>query len=499
MVCVPKRASLKEVLEHFLKFRYQVVTRRLQYDLRKLEERIHILRGFAIIFADLDEAIKLIRASDGKKDARTKLMARYELDYEQAEAVLETKLYKLAKLEIDEILEELEEKEAAAAAIRLLLSEPGKLWDLVKSELEQIKEAYGDPRRTKVTGPVEEIQFSAEVYIIAEDGYTIVTKDGWVKRQKSYTDVSAIRVREEDEVRFIIPMSSRESLVLFTDQGRAYTLRGADIGMTTGYGEAIQTKFDFADGERIVGAATTDERTLPLIDTAILDELTPDDPMPPYVVFMTRGGKAARLSLQTFAEPSKRNGRIYARLDSAVANDAVVGATISRGNEFVSLATRQGKCLLFPVGDINVRGGASKGVAAIKLTGKDFVLGFELTTHRMHGLSVITSRGRDEVVRPNKFKVTSRGLRGREIIRQGTLSLTPRPVLELRFRSAEGEAEPDPGEFLAPPDSGQGSLLLPALGRYTGESDDSMQGQLGEQSQLTEQDEESELNEESDE
>ncbi len=466
MVCVPKRASLKEVLEQFLEFRYQVVTRRLQYDLRKLEARIHILRGFAIIFADLDEAIKLIRSSDGKKDARTKLMARYELDHDQAEAVLETKLYKLAKLEIEEILAELEEKEAAAQAIRDLLAEPGKLWDLVKSELEAIKEAYGDRRRTKVTGPVEEVQFSAEVYIVAEDGYAIVTKDGWVKRQKSYTDVSAIRVREEDEVRFIIPMSSREALVLFTDRGRAYTLRGADIGMTTGYGEAIQTKFDFADGERIIGAATTDERTLPLIDTAILDELSPDDPMPPYVVLMTRGGKSARLSLQLFAEPSKRNGRLYARLDATVPNDAVVGAVISRGNEFVSLATRQGKCLLFPVGDINVRGGAGKGVAAIKLTGKDFVLGFDLTTHRMQGLAVVTSRGRDEVVRPNKFKVTSRGLRGREIIRQGTLSLAPRPVVERKFRGAGpvDTTEPDPGEFLAPPDSGQGSLLLPATG-----------------------------------
>ena len=262
-VMVPKRADLKEVLEHFLEFRYQVVKRRLEFDLRKLEERIHILRGFAIIFADLDEAIRIIRASEGKKDARNKLMERFELDYDQAEAVLETKLYRLAKLEIEQIMAELEEKEAAAAAIRETLADQGRMWSLVRDELRQIQDAYGDKRLTSVTGPVEEIEFSEEVYIVAEDAFTIVTRDGWIKRQKSYTDVSSIRVREDDEVGWVVPMSSRESLIVFTDVGRAYSIRGDGISMTTGYGEAIQTKFDFADGERIIGVATSDGRVLP--------------------------------------------------------------------------------------------------------------------------------------------------------------------------------------------------------------------------------------------
>ena len=462
-VCVPRRADLKEVLEQFLEFRYQVVRRRLQFDLRRLEERIHILRGFAIIFAHLDEAIRIIRASEGKADAREKLIARFELDHEQAEAILETKLYRLAKLEIEQILAELEEKEREAERIRALLADDAQLWDLVKEELEAIRAAYGDPRRTRVTGPVEEAQFSADVYIVAEDAFTIVTKDGWVKRQKSYTDVSAIRVRDDDEVRWIIPMSSKESLVLFSDHGRAYTVRGADIGMTTGYGEPIQTKFDFADGERIVGAATTDHRVLPEVGDEVLDQLTPEDPVPPYVVALTRGGRTLRVSLEAFSEPSKRNGRLFARLDKNVPNDAVVGAVLSNGSEIVSLATRQGKCLLFPVDEINVLASAGKGVLAIKLTPKDFVLGFRLTTQRMDGLEVITSRGRDEVVRPNKFKVTARGNRGREIIRQGTLSLAPPTCFELKFRTDD---EPnavddavDDEPIDAPPDTGQGSLL----------------------------------------
>jgi DNA gyrase subunit A len=463
-VQVPKRANLREVLEHFLTFRHEVVRRRLEYDLRKLEERIHILRGFAIVFDALDEAIRLIRASDGKADARVKLMERFELDEVQAEAILETKLYRLAKLEIAEILAELADKEARAAEIREVLGDEGRMWALIRSEIEQIQDAYGDPRRTQVRGPVEDVQFSEEVYIVAEDAFTIVSREGWVKRQKSYTDVSSIRVREGDAVGWVVPMSSRESLIVFTDQGRAYTVRGDDIVMTTGYGEAIQTKFDFSDGERIVGVATSDPRVLPVPEPAELEGLAEDDPKPPYFVALTRGGKAVRLAVAAFAEPSNRNGRLFIRLDKDFAGDAVVGACVSSGKEVISLATYQGRCLLFPVPEVNVLSGPGKGVMAIKVTRGDHVLGFVLTTHRMSGLEVTTSRGRDEVVRPNKFSVTSRGNRGREIIRQGTLALVPRPPVELRFRGAaagqlEGSGEPEDEALLDPPDDGQTKLF----------------------------------------
>ncbi|MCB9520791.1 MAG: DNA topoisomerase, partial [Myxococcales bacterium] len=455
---VPRRLGLKEVLEQFLAFRSQVVRRRLEYDLRRLEERIHILRGFAIVFNALDEAIRLIRESDGKADARDRLMRRFELDYDQAEAILETKLYRLAKLEIDDILAELAAKEAEAAGIREILADDVKLWAIVRSELTAIRDAYGDARRTRVTGPIEEVQFSAEVYIVAEDGFVIVTRQGWVKRQKSYTEVGAIRVREGDEVGWIVAMSTREALVVFTDQGRAYTVRGQDIMMTTGYGEPIQTKFDFADGERIVGVATSDDRTLPLITEDRLAALSPEDPMPPYVVALTRGGKAVRVSVHAFTEPSNRNGRLYVRLDKDFAGDAVTNAFVSRGDEVVSLATRQGRCALFPVEEVNVLSGAGKGVLAVKLPANDHVLGFMLTRHRMDGLPVVTSRGRDEVIRPNKFSVTARGGRGREVIRHGTLALAPQPAQELRFRDgAAGADEPSP--LTTPPDDGQGTLL----------------------------------------
>ena len=458
-VCAPKQANLKEILEEFLAFRREVVRRRLEYDLRKLEERIHLLRGFEIVFDALDEAIALIRSSEGKKDAREKLMARFALDYTQAEAILETKLYKLAKMEIEAIRAELAEKEAMAAEIRDTLGNAAKMWALIRSELEQIRDAFGDKRRSRMTGPVEDLAFNEEAYIVAEDAYCMVSRQGWVKRQKSYTDVSAVRVREGDEIGWVVPCSSREVLVFFTDRGKAYTLRATEIALTTGYGDAIQTKFDFVDGEKIVGVVTTDERVLPVIRTERLDEVGPDDPIPPYVVALSRMGKALRLPVSSFADPSTRKGRNMMRLDGD--KDAVLAVFVSDGDEIVSLATKQGRCLLFPVSEIKVLSGAGKGVLACKLGMEDFVLGYVLTKHRMEGLEVETNRGRTEVVRPNKFTVTTRGNRGREIIRAGYLVRAATPIVERKFRddgSADGESEtPEPLD--APPETGQEELF----------------------------------------
>ncbi len=456
-VAQPARIGLLEVLHHFLDFRKQVTTRRLQYDLEELERRIHILKAFEIIFDALDEAIAIIRASDGKADARVKLMARFGLDEEQAEAILETKLYRLAKLEIDAIRRELAEKEAAAAEIRAVLGNEARLWELIRGELAQIRDAYGDKRRSQVVGPQEERTFSEEAYIVAEDSFVIVTRGGWFKRQKSYTGLGAIRVREGDEAWWVLPASTRETVLFFTDRGRVFTMRVADIPLTTGHGEPIQTRFSFADGETIVGVATSDPRVLPVIPAGDLDALKPDDPVPPYFVAISRGGRTLRLSLVAFAEPSTVNGRTYMRLDPAVPDDAVVGVRVSDGHELVSIATRQGRCLVFPVEQVNVLASAGKGVLAMKLVGDDRVLGFRLLEQvprrgrdgqttwvprdAMDGLEVETNRGRAEVVRPNKFGVSERGNRGREIIRVGYIAKVSEAPVELRFRAVETTGE----------------------------------------------------------
>ncbi len=213
-VAVPSRLDLKTILQQFLDFRLDVVTRRLRFELKNLLERIHILEGFAIVFRNLDEAIKIIRSSDGKADAAPKLMARFELSEIQADAVLETKLYRLGKLEIKDILAELAAKRKRAKEIEDLLDDEQERWQIIRAEIKQIAQTFGEPRRTRIEVPAAPMEFREEDYIVDEDAWVIVTRDGWTKRQKSFTDVASIRVRDDDRVGWVYRARARQTLDL---------------------------------------------------------------------------------------------------------------------------------------------------------------------------------------------------------------------------------------------------------------------------------------------
>lgn len=457
-VAVPARLDLKSILQHFLDFRLEVVTRRLRHELELLLARIHILEGFAIVFNNLDEAIKIIRASDGKADAAPKLMARFALSDLQADAVLETKLYRLGKLEIKDIRDELAQKRKRAAEIQKLLDDEPARWQIIKDEIKQIASAYGakDPRRTKIEGPSAPVEFREEDYIVDEDAWVIITRDGWTKRQKSFTDVASIRVRDDDRVGWIYRARARQTITVFTDRGAGYTLRVNDIPMTTGHGEPIQKQFAFDDNEHIVGVICHDPRCLPepgeapqtppaLVQGALTPELGaangngthPAVPPPPYGVALTAGGKILRFALAPLTPVSTRKGRAVVRLDPAVPGDLVVSVEATDGTETVCLATRSARVLIFPVTEANVVAGAAKGVTAIKLDGKDRVLGFALANKKREGLTVRTSRGATQVIRATKYPVTGRGGRGYGILQRGSLDAVihedaqPVPPVEL--------------------------------------------------------------------
>ncbi|MDX2037484.1 MAG: DNA topoisomerase (ATP-hydrolyzing) [Isosphaeraceae bacterium] len=454
-VAVPDRLDLKSMLLQFLDFRLEVVTRRLRHELDGLLRRIHILEGFEIVFDHLDEAIAIIRDSDGKPDAAPRLMDRFGLSDLQADAILETKLYRLGKLEIIDIRAELEAKRARAAEIEALLADEPARRRIIRSELKAIASAYGDPRRTKIEGPAAPVEFREEDYIVDEDAWVIVTRDGWIKRQKSFADVAGIRVREEDRVGWIYRSKARQTITFFSDRGIAYTLRANDIPMTTGHGEPVQKSFAFEDGERIVGVVAHDPRCLPdvastppsapaLVQGLLGGELatlsgdgaSEGVPPPPYVVALTAGGKTLRFPLATLAPVSTKKGRVVVRLDSALADDAVVGVEASDGGETVCLATRMARVLIFPVAEANIVSGAAKGVAAIKLDPRDRVIGFALANKMRDGLTVVTNRGSTQVVRATKYPVASRGGKGYGILQRGTLEsivhdeATPVPPVE---------------------------------------------------------------------
>jgi DNA gyrase subunit A len=440
-VAVPARLDLKAMLLHFLDFRLEVVTRRLRHELENLLRRIHILEGFAIVFDHLDEAIRIIRASDGKPDAAPKLMERFGLSDLQADAVLETKLYRLGKLEIKDILDELASKRGRAAEIEALLADEPARWKIVKDELRQIRSAYGDERRTKLLdAPPVQVEYREEDYIVDEDAWVIVTRDGWVKRQKSFADVPSIRVRDDDQVGWVYRSRARQTVTFFTDRGAAYTMRANDIPLTTGHGEPIGKHFAFEDREHVIGVVCHDPRCLPDVSAAPAppagpvqamlggelatlngDGPTSGLPLPPYAIALTAAGKVLRFALSAHSGVSTRKGRSVVRLDPAFKEDKVIGVETTDGTENVCLATRLARVLIFPVSEANVVAGTAKGVTAVKLDSKDAVIGFALANKMREGLTVRTNRGSTQIVRATKYPVTSRGGRGYGILQRGSL------------------------------------------------------------------------------
>ena len=425
-VGAPDRVDLLTILRHFLDFRMDVVVRRLENELQTLEKRIHLLEGFEIIFDALDEAIKIIRSAKDKSDAAQRLKHRFQLDDDQADAILETKLYKLSQMEIEAIREELEAKRARAAEIRELLDDESARWTLIKRELREVRDTFGDARRSEIAGPDASIEYTEEDYIFDEDVFVIVTRDGWVKRQNSYTEVDSIRVRDGDEVGWVLPGSTRATVGFFTNYGTCYTTRINDIPSTTGYGDPVQKLFSFDDKERVVGVVSFDERVLPnpvppepteqgalFTENGEVHDGAPDEP---YVVAITKQGQATRFTLDGFTEPSTRTGRMYMRLDDG---DEVWGARLARGHENVCLASRNGRALVFPVHQVSVYKGPAKGVRAIRLEEGDRVLGFTLSDAAREGLRVETNNGREEIVRTTKFDVTNRGGKGALVIKRG--------------------------------------------------------------------------------
>ena len=257
----PERLDLKQMLWHFLHFRLDVVTARLEHELAQLQKRIHILEGFEKVFDALDEIIRIIRKSDGKADAAEKIIKRFSLDAEQTDAILELKLYRLARLEILVIQNELGEKRKRSRQITALLKNEDSRWTLVRDELQEIQKKYGDPkidpRRTRIE-ETEEVEYSADAFIVDEDNVVILSRDGWVKRQKEVKDLSTTRLREGDGVLAAIAGSTRATVVFFSNFGSAYTCRFVDVPASTGYGEPVQKLFKFKDGERVIAALSLD-------------------------------------------------------------------------------------------------------------------------------------------------------------------------------------------------------------------------------------------------
>ncbi len=418
----PERLDLKQILWHFLHFRLEVITKRLEHELAALEKRIHLLEGFEKVFDALDEIIRIIRKSDGKADSAEKIMKRFELDAEQTDAILELKIYRLARLEILIIRNELEEKRKRARQITSLLKHEDSRWKLVRSEIEEVQKAYGDKRRTVIAGDTAEPEYSADDFIVEEDNVVIVSRDGWVKRQREVKDLSTTRLREGDAVLAAFAGSTRATCVFFSNFGAAYTCRFIDVPASTGYGEPIQRLFKLRDGERVVAAMSLDSRA-----TGTITPRKEGDPAPVHAVAVTSDGYALRFNLDLFVEPSTRAGRRFARPADGAEVTNVARIT---GSEILIAATASGRGLLCRAGEVNFLSGPGRGVILIKLVeDDDRVLGFIASVGDRDLLTVETSRGAEQTISTAKYEVTGRGGKGRELLQRGqfTRVLWPAP------------------------------------------------------------------------
>jgi DNA gyrase subunit A len=439
----PERLGLKAILRHFLDFRFATVRRRFEFELEQLRRRIHILEGFAIIFDALDRAIKLIRESQGKADAAEKLKKAFRLDDDQATAILEVQLYKIAQLEIQKILDELRDKKAEAARIEAILKSKAKLWGVVKGELSNLGEKFGDRRRSRMAGEDDVLEFDESAYIVRENTNVVLTRDGWVKRVGRLSSVESTRVREGDEVIAVVPGSTLDHVVFFADDGTAYTLRINEVPASTGYGEPISKYFRLADQVKVIAAVTTDERFIPAEEKG-----RRGDPPGPYLLAATAQGMVMRTPLAPFRAASTKNGRRYTRLSDG---DRVVMAVAPRDQTTMFLAARSGHVIHFPIDQVNVLSGAGKGVLGIKLGKDDVCLGGALIGDRHDALAVETTGGRTLELRRGAYEPKSRGGKGYEVVKRADLVRVIPPAIELVD-----------WEQIDPPAGGNGKLKEPS-------------------------------------
>ena len=415
----PRRMGIKEALGYFLDFRREVVERRFNYQLAQLEARIHILEGFVTIFDALDQLIKLIRASDGKDDAAAKIIKQFKLDEIQTDAILELKLYKLARLEINVIREELADKATEAKKIRALLKNEDKLWTVIKDELKATAAELGTPRRTRTGGASEEMEFDADAFIVDEDAHIVVTRDGWIKRVRELKDPNQTRTREGDEVTHVLPGSTKEKVIFFTNRGSGYVIKINDIAATTGYGDPAQKYFKFADGERIVAAMTLDPRAM----------------VAPTLLAISRKGYGLRFASASHAEITTKAGRRYAKPGEG---DEIIGVVACNDVDVVVTGTRDGHVLLCKADEIAKLEGPGRGVTVIKTEDDDVVIGFIAGLKSDQLVLAAEKTGKRFEIPADPKQVKGRGGKGHQIIKRTQLVAVPRPVTIQPLANAEG-------------------------------------------------------------
>ena len=428
-IAKPERVGLLDMLRYFLDFRFEVVEKRLRYELNQINDRLHILEGFEKIFDALDEIIRIIRRSEDKADAAKKIIKRFRLDEVQTDAILELKLYRLARLQILVVQQEADQKRKEQKRLTSLLRSPKRMWGMVKSELGDIKSKYAEKRRTRIITQDDEPEFSETDFIVEEDATVIVSAAGWVKRQQTVRDLGSTRIKDGDRVLACVAGSTRASVAFFSSKGHAYVSRIAEVPASSGYGDPVQKMFKFDDKETVVGVISVDPRVITISE----DEEVYEDgtPTPPYGVAVTRLGYAMRFSLWPHKEPSNRSGRKFCRLKDG---DAVIATFIQEEEEqegYVIAAADDGHAIAVSLEDIPVLAGPGRGNMLIKLApGAELIAAEMVPSLRKGSLVVRTDKGKKYELFAESL-LTTRGGRGKTVVKRASFATVDWPVPEV--------------------------------------------------------------------
>jgi DNA gyrase subunit A len=396
----PKTLPLKEALSHFIDFRREVVVRRADYDLRQAEARAHLLEGFAIALEHLDEVIAIIRGAEETNAARNALMARFALSERQANAILEMRLRSLTAMERQRVLDELAEVRALIEELKALLASDEKIREVVIEELAEIREKYGDERRTELAAAVEGL--TTEDLIVEEDMVVTVSHLGYIKRNpitqyraqhRGGKGVKGMEAREEDFVERLFIASTHAYILFFTTRGRAHWLKVHELPQLgrAARGKALANVLQLADGERV-------RATLPV---------RAFDTEEAYVLLCTRKGVVKKTRLDAYSNP-RRGGIIAITLDD---DDELIAACLTNGRHEVIIATSDGKSIRFPEDQVRAMGRAAGGVRGMTLHEGDRVVGMEILSPGATILTV-TERGYGKRTPLEDYRLQRRGGQG---------------------------------------------------------------------------------------
>ena len=405
----PQQLNLKDIIYNFVEHRHDVVTRRTEYELKKAKERAHILEGYMKVIATqdtLDKAISIIRHSANPQAAKEGLIAEFELSEIQAQAILDLRLARLTGMELDKIRDEYEEIMKIIADLEDILSNEGRRFEIIKNELLEIKEKYGDERKSEIDYSGGEM--SIEDIIPNEQVVLTISHAGYIKRtllseykvqSRGGVGNKAATTRDEDFLEYIVSATNHQYMMFFTEKGKCYWLRVFEIpeGSKTAKGRAVQNLINIEPDDKIKAYIRTND----LKDTDYVNSM--------YVVMVTKNGVIKKTSLEAYSRP-RVNGvnAIEIRED-----DQLLEARLTTGESEIMIATKNGKCIRFSEEKVRAVGRTSIGVRGITLEDNDEVIGMIIANDlEKESVLVVSEKGYGKRTAVEDYRVTNRGGKG---------------------------------------------------------------------------------------